>query len=67
MQCGGARLAGNRVMETTMVQVLHQLGGDGGFCLVCSGMQPVLGSEVFPDPWPQADPWDELCGSPQAL
>lgn len=55
-------------METTSVaQVLHQLGGDGGFCLVCSGMQPVLGSEVFPDPWPQADPWDELCGSPQAL
>lgn len=61
MQCGGAKLAGNR--------------GDGGnqhgpsppsswlgmvdFCLVGSGVQPVLGSELFPDPLPQVDPWGD--------
>lgn len=29
------------------------------FCLVCSGVQPVLGSGLFPGPLPQADPWGD--------
>lgn len=36
-----------------------QLVGMVDFCLVCSGMQPVLGSGLCPGPLPQAGLWGD--------